>query len=210
MTEVPAGVLPPWRRQRLLETAAREFAAAGYRQASLNRIIRACGMSKSSFYYYIPSKQQLFELVVDHLAGEFVRELRIPAPEDFAAEFWTSASRLLERLMALAEREPLFTDLGRMFYLPGAPAGSDTAVGTALAAAEGWLDRTLAAGRAAGAVRDDLPVELQRHVTFAVLRAFDEWTLRHYHEFAPEQAQRLVVAQLDTLRRMLAPGTDAG
>ncbi|EHR50800.1 transcriptional regulator [Saccharomonospora marina XMU15] len=197
--------LPPERRRRLLETAAREFAAAGYEQASLNRIIRACGMSKSSFYYYLDSKRELFELVVRELSDSLVRQLRIPEAEEFAVDFWASTLRLLERLADLAEREPLFTDLGRMFHLPGVPTGHGAAVDSAVAAAEGWLDRALAAGRARGAVRDDLPLGLQRHVTFAVLRAFDEWTLRHLAALERAESERLVRAQFEALRRLLAP-----
>jgi hypothetical protein len=43
------GVMAPDRWDRLLRAAAQEFAQAGYEHASLNRVIRACGMSKSSF-----------------------------------------------------------------------------------------------------------------------------------------------------------------
>ena len=56
--------MAPGRRRLLLETAAREFARAGYERASLNRIIHGCGMSKGSFHYYLASKEALFDAVV--------------------------------------------------------------------------------------------------------------------------------------------------
>ncbi|PRX43470.1 TetR family transcriptional regulator [Prauserella shujinwangii] len=197
--------MAPERRRRLLATAAREFAVEGYRQASLNRIIRLCGLSKSSFYYYVRSKEELFELVVDQLSAQLADELSETGPDDFRDDFWATAERLLRRLLAVAEREPLLTDLGRMFSLPGAPAGPESAVGRATAAAESWLDRVLAAGRAAGTVRADLPPGLQRHVTFAVLRALDEWTLRHQDLSDRRGTEPLLRAQLDLLHRLLAP-----
>ena len=64
MEDRRVGVMAPDRWDRLLRAAADEFAQAGYEQASLNRIIRACGMSKSSFYHYVDSKEQLFERVL--------------------------------------------------------------------------------------------------------------------------------------------------
>jgi len=197
--------MAPERRRKLLETAAREF-AAGYEQASLNRIIRACGMSKSSFYHYVPSKLDLFDLVVDDMAAALVRELRVPAPHDFAVgDFWEQVGGLLDRLVRLAEREPAFVDLGRMFYVPGAPAGQRNALGRCMAAVNSWVEQTLAAGRASGAVRDDLPAALQGRVTLAILRSFDEWTLDHQAEFDPEEVRRLARAQFGAVRRILAP-----
>lgn len=195
----------PERRRSLLTTAAREFATAGYEGASLNRIIRSCGMSKSSFYHYVQSKRELFDLVVADLGETMVRALAIPAPDELAGEdFWDRVDELLEQLVTAAQRESSFTDLGRMFYLPGAPAGDDSALGKALSSLESWLEGALAAGRACGAVRDDLPTSLQGQLTIAVLRALDEWTLRHQDEYSPEQARRIARTELQAIRRMLA------
>ena len=198
------GVMAPERRRRLLETPAREFARAGYERASLNRILRSCGMSKSSFYYYLGSKEALFDAVVTEGGAALVAALEVPDPGEFAADFWGRVERLLDRLVALSQREPWFTDLGRLFYLEDAPRGEGTALGRALAAVDAWLERALIAGRAGHAVRDDLPTSLQRQLTFAVLRAMDDWSLRHLQDLDPSQRRRLAGAEFDTIRRLLA------
>ncbi len=195
----------PERRRRLLATAAREFAESGYEGASLNRIIRECRMSKSSFYYYVDSKSHLFELVVRELLRELLDRLSVPDPREFAADFWPNTARVFERLTVLAREQPLFADVGRMFHLPGAPTDPGSAAGSALAAARSWLDRALAEGVAAGAVREDLPPSLLRDVTFAVLATFDEWTLRHQEDLDGEAMRALVRGELAALRRLLAP-----
>ena len=41
----------------------RSSLVAGYERASLNRIVKSCGLSKSSFYHFVASKQELFGLV---------------------------------------------------------------------------------------------------------------------------------------------------
>ncbi|GEL19225.1 hypothetical protein PA7_30620 [Pseudonocardia asaccharolytica DSM 44247 = NBRC 16224] len=197
--------MAPERWRELLEAAAAEFAAHGYEQASLNRIIRACRMSKSSFYYYVESKEKLFDIVVDEIAGALARALDVPSPEEFAAgDFWDHVEQLLDRLVTLSEREPAFTDVGRMFHLPGAPVGKDSALTRSVAAAQDWLERTLAAARSAGAVRADLPLSLQLQVAAAIIRAFDEWTLRNRDQLSPDELGQLVHAQLDALKRLLA------
>ncbi|MGH3660115.1 MAG: TetR/AcrR family transcriptional regulator, partial [Micromonosporaceae bacterium] len=84
MTPREVGVLPPERRRNLLDTAAREFARSGFERASLNRIIRVCGMSKSSFYHYFTSKDALFDAVIAEVGAILVAEFALPAPEDLA------------------------------------------------------------------------------------------------------------------------------
>jgi len=107
--------------------------------------------------------------------------------------------------MVLGQREVWFTDLGRLFYLADAPSGEGSALGRALAGVDEWLEQALAAGRASRAVRDDLPTSLQRQLTFAVLRAMDDWSLQHMEDLDTQQRLRLVEAQLGTIRRLLAP-----
>ncbi|MFC7549172.1 TetR/AcrR family transcriptional regulator [Plantactinospora sp. GCM10030261] len=210
MTPRTAAEMAPQRRRQLIETAAREFANAGYEQASLNRIIRVCSMSKSSFYYYVSAKQELFDLVVEELAAALARDLDPPAPAEFASgDFWARVGDVLDRLAEIAGRDPAALLLGRMFHLPGAPTGADSALGRAWGAVQGWLDQTLAVGRSVGAVRDDLPASLQGRATMALLRTFDEWSLAHLAELSPVDALRLGRAQLDGLRRFLAPDRES-
>ncbi len=200
------GELPPRRRRALLESAAREFAGAGYQRASLNRVIRANGMSKSSFYHYFDSKEALFDAVVTEAGRALVEAVDLPDATELAGpDFWDRIARLLDQLLALAERGELFTSLGRMFYLPDAPAGEDGALSRARAGVDDWLTRALEAGRSAGAVRDDLPPSLQARLALAVLWAMDEWSVTHLPELDADELGRLAAAQLDAIRRLLSP-----
>src|SRR5690554_4891137 len=98
-TRRQAGVMEPSRWDSLLRTAAHEFAEAGYERASLNRIISRCGMSKSSFYYYVDSKQQLFEAVLSEYGPALIELMAVPDPDDLAADFWGSVTGIVDRLM---------------------------------------------------------------------------------------------------------------
>lgn len=206
MTTRTVGVMDPERYRRLLETAAAEFATAGYERASLNRIIRARGMSKSSFYHYFDAKEALFDAVVREAARELAAELAIPPPSALVGpDFWDRIAALFDRLLALAARPGLPVDLWRLFYLPDAPATPGSALAEVQSGMTAWLDETLAAGRASGAIRADLPPSLQADLAISVLRAMDEWTLRHLDELDESERARLASAQLGALRRLLAP-----
>lgn len=207
MTGRETGVLPPERRRSLLETAAAEFAEAGYERASLNRIIRAQGMSKSSFYHYFDSKEALFGAVVADIGGDLAAALALPSPAELAAgDFWGGVADLTDRLAAAAEGRPGFTALARLFYLPDAPASLDAA----RARIDDWVDRALEAGRSAGAVGEALPVSLQRALVRAVLWAMDEWSVSNMDDLTEAERHRLAGAQVEALRRLLAPGRPAG
>ncbi|MFD4407822.1 TetR/AcrR family transcriptional regulator [Nocardia sp. NPDC058499] len=192
------------RRELLVRTAAGEFTSAGYEQASLNRIIARCGLSKSSFYHMVSSKRELFEIVVGDLAAALTVRLSIPEPEAFAGPaFWDRIDELIGRLGELSLGDDAFLALGRLFYLSGTP---DATITRTLARIEEWLHRVLLIGRDSGAVRDDLPVALQSRLVVAVLRALDEWSVQHAGAMAPAELEELLHAQVRTVRRLLEAG----
>jgi AcrR family transcriptional regulator len=210
---MPSGDLdrmPEERRRRLVRTAATEFAQAGYEAASLNRIIQACGLSKSSFYHFIESKEALFDLVVADLSAALVSELDVPTAEQLqAGEFWPMVSALFDRVLASLEADESYAALGRIYYLSGAPHGAGGAVSRSLASVESWVRGMLEIGRNSGAVRTDLPVELQAQLVFAVLRALDEWSVRHLDSIPAEQWTGILLAQKAAIRRLLEADASA-
>ncbi len=207
MEDRRVGVMAPDRWDRLLRAAADEFAQAGYEQASLNRIIRACGLSKSSFYHYVASKEQLFERVLWAYGPTLIDILELPSEEELARDFWGELDGIVERLAAAGTQDPIYALIGRMCYLPGAPSGEKTALGQGFAKVLAWLHRAIQVGRQARAVRDDLPVELQAQVVLAVLRVFDEWSLTRMPA-GGEAQQRLIEAQLAAIQRLIGTALD--
>jgi AcrR family transcriptional regulator len=55
------------RRQELVDRAARLFAEQGYRQTSIDDLVRATGLQRGGLYHYIESKQQLLLLIHEEL-----------------------------------------------------------------------------------------------------------------------------------------------
>jgi AcrR family transcriptional regulator len=193
------------RRRLLVSVAADEFASAGYNDASLNRIIARCGMSKSSFYYFIPSKNDLFDFVVRELIDEVGKGLEIPEAGKFAGDdYWRRVQELFTHMVRVAEGHQSFATLGRMFY-SDAPEGAKGAVSGTLAAVRKWVEELLRVGRRSGAVRNDLPEALQFSLVMGILQVFDEWTVGHYDDFTPADLRLLGDAQFATIRRVLEP-----
>lgn len=206
MTEIASA-----HREALIEATVAELTEVGYGAASLNRIIRAAGISKSSFYHAVASKAELFDAVVRMLVDDVRAHWNPPLPDDFRGPgFWEQVDRTVADMNAVAAGNRAIGLLGRIFYLPdsslpGSTPHGETGVVDAraelLRAVREWVAAVLRAGRESGQVRDDLPLDLQADVTFAVLRAIDEWVL---DGTAAERASVAAHAPVALLRRMLA------
>src|SRR5690606_24340637 len=163
-------------RDALIEATVTEFASAGYEGASLNRIIRAAGISKSSFYHAAESKAELLDAVVESLIRDVRERWTPPEPADFGGDrFWTEIDAVLTDLADLAAGDRALGLLGRIFYLPA--TGSADARSALLDAVRAWVSEVLRVGAAIGAVRDDLPIDALAAAAFGMLRGLDEWVL---------------------------------
>lgn len=187
-------------REALIAATVAEFSSAGYEGASLNRIIRAAGLSKSSFYHAVGSKAELLDAVVESLIGDVRARWMPPAPADFEGEhFWPRVDQVIADLVALSTTDRALALLGSIFYLPAAEAAdARTAL---LESISTWVGEVLRAGAKSGAVRDDLPVGALTAAAFGMLRGLDEWALSTADAHAAASAPGIL------LRAMLTPST---
>ena len=89
------------RKQEVLDTAVRLFAARGYENTSVNDVIAAIGISKGAFYHHFASKEDLVEaLAFRYAADAAVRnldsqiELQQPLIQQQAAEVEAAEANL--------------------------------------------------------------------------------------------------------------------
>lgn len=59
------------RREQILETAARIFARKGFEGATTKDLAKACGVSESALYKHFPSKEAIFDSVLQRKIGSF-------------------------------------------------------------------------------------------------------------------------------------------
>jgi AcrR family transcriptional regulator len=97
-------------RARLLDAAARVFAARGYRGTSIDAVAAEAGYSKGAVYWHFASKADLFFALMDDRVDRTTHEMvalltTAPADQDMAPE----GSRRLGELVR-AQREMLLLD----------------------------------------------------------------------------------------------------
>ncbi|MFR9806752.1 TetR/AcrR family transcriptional regulator [Pseudonocardia sp. RS010] len=196
--------LPPAQQQAILRAALDEFAAHGFHDASLNRIIGTAGISKGSMYYYFDGKEDLFAHVT---RVEFERLLAdvgpVPLPTGPGPDaFWAAVERYYRDSVAQLAARPRLASLVRAWL----GASPNPALQRAQQELEGevmpWVERVVAAGRSCGAVRTDLPSGLLIAVALGMGRAMDTWLMTQPPEDA---ASPPIGALVGMLRRALEP-----
>jgi AcrR family transcriptional regulator len=147
------------KRETLLDEAAKEFAAHGYDDASINRILLASGLSKGSFYYYFDDKPDLAAAVIEREASRHLGlfdDLGVP---NTPAEFWAELQRMIELSTRRMREAP---HVGTDAFMRVAITASrrpellervSTATATAMSSKIAGIWKR---GQEIGAVRDDL------------------------------------------------------
>jgi AcrR family transcriptional regulator len=149
------------KRELLLDSATNEFAANGYDDASINRILLAAGFSKGSFYYYFDDKADLAAAVLERWAKRYESAFDDWPKPKTPKEFWAASKSLMKRSTAQLREEPLVTTDAMM------------RLGTALSRHQDVRERVLSSvvtsmmtkvvaiwthGQKIGAIRTDLSV----------------------------------------------------
>ena len=171
--------LPQAQQHAILRAALDEFAAHGFHDASLNRIIDAAGISKGSMYYYFDGKEDLFAHVT---RVEFERLFAAVGPVALPAApgpdaFWSAVESYYLDITtklppARSWRRWCADGSQRPTTLPS--SGRKQEMEQEILP---WIDRVLAAGQASGAVRTDLPSGLLIAVAVGMGRAMDTWLM---------------------------------
>jgi TetR/AcrR family transcriptional repressor of mexJK operon len=135
------------KRQRILDAARELFLAGGYEGTSMDAIQRAVGGSKATLYAHFPSKEALFEAIVDGLGHQpLAMQLQRPGASPSAV-----LSGVAEKILQVLA-SPWFTRMQRRM-IERAEASSDSVraffergMGRSLRELEAWLHAQHRAG----------------------------------------------------------------
>lgn len=200
------GNLPAAKQQWIIECAAREFAAAGFENASLNRILEQAGISKGSAYYYFDSKADLFLTVIQVYLSEVGGTIEGLALEELTAEnYWHRLGEEYQRQWLMAYERPWLMGAAKAAGKLSEEALSDEGLAAVFNQVKGWLGAVFGRGQELGVVRTDLPDELLFALVQAVDDTNDRWLLAHHAELRREEVAEIAGRAMDMLRRLLAP-----
>lgn len=171
--------LPEHQQQAIVQAALDEFAAHGFHEASLNRVIDAAGISKGSLYYYFDGKEDLFAYVAQVGLGGLIGEVG-PLPDlgaGDADEFWSTLEDYYLRLVRALVASPQLAALLRSWSAASKSPAFQKATGDMEQASLPWIAQALAVGQRVGAVRHDVPDTLLMAAVLGMGEAMDFWLM---------------------------------
>ena len=104
------------KKKRIIKTAMKEFAEAGFKYASTNRIVKNAGISKGSLFKYFETKEKLFFYIVEIVIQKIIQELktfslpsdlleRIDLILEFSFDFYEKHPELYRFMISIATEE---------------------------------------------------------------------------------------------------------
>ena len=192
-------------RQRILKTAAEEFAARGFDGTSLNRLIERLGISKGSFYYYFDDKADLFSTVADRAWELFLPDGRVDVSRLDADTYWPAIEEFIREAGSRARANPWLVGFTRMIYDPPDVPEIRRSLADKFAEAHDLQAELICRGQELGTVRDDLPAELLLALLVGADEAADRWFVDNWERLEEAEAERLFDEVFAIFRRMMEP-----
>jgi AcrR family transcriptional regulator len=192
--------LPEDKRLRILEAAAKEFGTCGYKDASLNRILAAAGISKGAAYYYFEDKADLFEAVVQHYMGATIATLTFPREDVDREAFWQTIAETYTQSLALMEEAPWLRGIAKACWklpIDGGPLARIRSQAREL------IGTAMRVGQRSGAVRSDLPDELLIDLAVAIDTTLDRWLADRIDSLSPDELVEALGRYPALMRRVL-------
>jgi AcrR family transcriptional regulator len=146
-------------RDALLNAALQEFGEKGYRQASINTMLKNAGMSKGQFYYYFESKEDLYFALIATLI-ERKRAYLADAMKDKAlpANVFDTFQQQIHLGLEFATRYPFVNRFAESFAREQGNAIYARALKRFNFENDGFINGLIERAYIAGELRTDLPL----------------------------------------------------
>jgi AcrR family transcriptional regulator len=152
--------LPERKRDPLVEALLNEFAARGYRHASLDRIAKAGGVSKGSLYQYFPNKADMYRWLLTEEVPRRKMAAMQATPLDPGADLFETLEVWFLAGLQLFVREPRLAQLGAVLMHPTSEPEIRALHQETRRQSHAYLRTMVTAAMDKGEVRRDLDVDL--------------------------------------------------
>jgi TetR/AcrR family transcriptional regulator, transcriptional repressor of aconitase len=198
----------PEKRAAILDAGAAEISEHGLGGASINRVIAAAGMSKSSFYHYFEGKDDLYGAVTQRALDELLAAMVPPALPTTIEEYWSMWEVVYVGFLRRQLADPVLAALNWSAIQSRADGTAHPALEILAGQMRQWLTGMIAQGQALAAVRTDVLQDLLLNVTFGMLEGGDRWFATHWDEIAEDKVDIAAARVVRLLRDLTEPRGD--
>jgi AcrR family transcriptional regulator len=143
-------------RQRILDAAARCFAAHGFSRTTVEAIAAQAGVSKALVYHHFRAKEAIFEELLERTLSEWARVGRVEEHLASGGSVADALAAMVRASLAYARSNPLVRSLYQFDPLVVSFVGSSAAVRRHVNEGRARLVEAIERGIAAGDLRRDL------------------------------------------------------
>ena len=166
--------LPDAKRALIEAAALDEFAAWGFDNASINRIVAATGIAKGSFYQYFADKSDLFKHLIARTAEKKLAYVSPVLQDPRAHDFFTLIAELYRSGLAFARDNPQAARVGNLVYNNKELPVYREIMADGKVTATDYYEELLRLAIARGEVRADINTRFVAHLLYATsLAIFD-------------------------------------
>ena len=193
------------KQKRILEAAAREFAAQGYDSSSMNRILAQAGISKGAAYYYFDDKADLFITAVSHYSQIMMGDISLNLDGLTVENFWPSlAEQYRHQFLQALDRPWMFGVIKAAGSLIHEPIYEER-LASFIMDMQSMLRSLISIGQSLGLIRTDLADDLLYNLVLSVDEAHDRWLLPQWPQMGAGDVETAVTRIIDLLQRLLSP-----
>lgn len=193
--------LPDEKRRRVFEAAVDEFAEHRFSAASINRVVKAAGIPRGSFYQYFENKEDLYLHVLEEIGREKMEIFSRYRPPSADTGFFDTVLGSIPAIFEWLERCPRYARIGVLMALDG----SDfiQRVIEKLGSFREIMLAFLAEDQRKGRIRPDVDLNLVADIYYAVAPTL-------LNDFGSLQAPEHFAARVKAVFDILANGIRCG
>lgn len=170
--------LPETKRQLIEGAALDEFAAWGFDNASINRIVAECQIAKGSFYQYFADKQDLFLHIMNRIAETKVNYISPVMLNPQEHDFFTLLQAMYRSGLDFAKENPKSALVGNQVFKNRDHPVHREIFKNSLAAGRAFYDQLIGLAITRGEIRPDIDMDFIVHV----LMSLNVSTFEYYFE----------------------------
>ncbi|OAA31529.1 hypothetical protein AT15_05500 [Kosmotoga arenicorallina S304] len=191
--------LPQRKRERIIKSALDLFASNPYHAVSVNRLVKAAGIPKGSFYQYFQDKKDLFHYLIQLIYVDKVKRLR---------EVLTSTSNLFEILRAMtyeavefARENPEYTAIANRLMID--PELKREILHDFTQDGNGFLEELILRSYEKGELDTDLEPEVLARIITSVFQAMGDYIYEKSRDLSAEKSKELFIKVINLLEHGL-------
>lgn len=172
--------LEPTLKQRILDSALKEFGHFGYGSASMNRLVNDAGISKGAIFKYFGTKAGLFDFIYRSSLEDVKEQLRMVRDSTSSEPFFDRLEKVIRAGLEFTHHRPLSAAIYyRVIYTGDAPHGNRI-LSEIQGTSKRFLKTLIEDGIKTGELRLDMDAE---RTAFIIQSVLDRFLQAHYLKF---------------------------